>query len=96
MYRGISASQNCCFEGFNLGYWISNLRKSYKNNTLSLERINRLEKIGMKWYSEEYIWEEKYLIAQDYYNNFGNLDVSPKLCYKGKINLLVKYSKKKL
>jgi hypothetical protein len=35
--------------GKNLGFWIANLRKSYKSNALSEEKIKRLEDIGMIW-----------------------------------------------
>lgn len=35
--------------GFKLGYWISNLRSSYKQGKLTADVIERLENIGMLW-----------------------------------------------
>jgi superfamily II DNA or RNA helicase len=36
-------------EGFKLGVWQNDLRRSYKKGTLVAERINRLNEIGFKW-----------------------------------------------
>jgi superfamily II DNA/RNA helicase len=44
-----NASKKVIFEGYNLGSWQDTLRRRYKNNKLSKERINRLEEIGFKW-----------------------------------------------
>lgn len=35
--------------GFNLGFWVSNQKKYYFSNILSLERVYSLESIGMVW-----------------------------------------------
>ena len=36
-------------KGYNLGAWISTQRTKYKNDTLSEDRIEKLEEIGMMW-----------------------------------------------
>ena len=39
----------CEYRGMNLGGWISCQRKNYSRGSLSKERINKLEEIGMVW-----------------------------------------------
>jgi len=38
-----------CGENGTLGMWCGTQRAEYKKGRLSLERINRLEKIGFRW-----------------------------------------------
>ena len=70
-------------EGIKLGVWISHQRQVYKENLLSEERIQKLEKIGMEWSSinkkgfkvDEERWEEKYYLAKKYYEEHGDLNI---------------------
>lgn len=41
-------------EGVKLGYWITNLRRTYKNGTLSQDKIEKLNQIGMVWVGRIY------------------------------------------
>ena len=76
--NGIDYNEN----GINLGNWIYTQRQIY-NGTLDMSydsnKINLLEQIGMVWsvYNNEgYIsenWLEKYKLAKEYYNHYGNL-----------------------
>ena len=44
---GINYDEN----GINLGMWISTQRTSFRNGNLSLDRIEKLEKINIRWFS---------------------------------------------
>ena len=41
-------------EGVKLGYWITNLRRTYKNGTISQFKIDKLNEIGMVWVGRIY------------------------------------------
>ncbi len=62
-------------DGFNLGAWINTQRCKYKSNKLTKVRIYLLNKIGMIWDYNEYIWCEKYKLAKEYYKDYGNLNI---------------------
>ena len=67
--------------GKNLGQWISDTRKAYKNGSLSPEKIKKLEAIGMVWdasIDKEENWNKWYNLAVEYYNKHSNLLVSKK------------------
>lgn len=55
-----------------LGYWIGTQRRNYKENKLSEEKINLLEKIGMVWNPYDLQWYEYYNLLVKYYNENGN------------------------
>jgi len=63
--------------GIQLGVWISNQRRLYNgkyHGTLTQERIDRLDQIGMIWTNRyESHWECMYQIAEDYYIEHGHL-----------------------
>ena len=65
-YRAIS--------GYMLGFWISRQRKKRCNDELTDEQIARLDTIGMIWEFDD-SWEEKYLLAVEYYQENGNLNI---------------------
>lgn len=60
--------------GYNLGTWISEQRKQYKQNNLSPERIDLLDSIEMVWQvSNGLTWDDSYEKAKNYYLTFGDL-----------------------
>ena len=62
--------------GISLGTWIQNQRQSYKKAKLSPEKINLLKTIGMRLETGNYNdWNENYVLAQDYYEHNGNLEI---------------------
>ena len=65
--------------GVALGRWLSQLRAAKKNKegqrSLTSERIQQLEEIGMVWDVLSYQWEKNYASAKRYYQKYGNLDV---------------------
>ena len=76
--------------GKNLGQWISDTRKAYKNGSLSPDKIKKLEAIGMVWdasINKEENWNKWYNLAVEYYNKHGNLLVSKKYETSSRENL---------
>jgi len=68
--------------GIKLGKWIQSQRlyhsSGIRNHSLTAERINALENIGMVWNTVDFIWEENYAEAVRYSKIHGNLDVPVK------------------
>lgn len=67
------------YKGVMLGKWIGQLRICRKNDTksgyLTEERITALDKIGMVWDVRDFLWEQNYESAKQYYREHGNLNV---------------------
>lgn len=59
--------------GCRLGRWIHRQRNKYPNS-LSEEKIQKLEAIGMIWRSED-PWEQKFKLVKKYYDKFGNINM---------------------
>ena len=74
----------------NLARWITRLRTERKkleysmelqfekkpNSTfLTPERIAALDQLGMVWDVSEFLWEQYFAAAKEYYKEYGNLDV---------------------
>ncbi len=65
--------------GYSLGTWISSQRVKYKNGTLSEDRIEKLEEIGMIFENVyEDAWNKMYERAKKYYEHYGDLKI-PKM-----------------
>ena len=64
-------------KGHNLGTWIGTQRQAYKKEKLSKEKIELLEKIGMRFENVHNIidWNEMYLLAETYFKRYGNLEI---------------------
>ena len=65
--------------GLALGSWIARLRTYKKSNIrtayLTPERVAALEQIGMVWDVPDYLWEENFAAAMQYYRDHGDLDM---------------------
>lgn len=63
--------------GLNLGTWIANQRSCRKTGTraasLTSERIEALDQIGMIWDVPDYLWIQNYALAAKYYREHGDL-----------------------
>ena len=59
-----------------LGSWISRQRTSYSKNTLSKERISRLEALGFEWNTFSTDWENMFEALKQFYVRFGHCRVS--------------------
>ncbi len=77
--------------GVRLGNWIANLRtykrNGIKNNYLTEERIELLEKIGMTWSQIDFLFERNYVAAMEYYRENGDLLVPVEYISKDGIRL---------
>ena len=71
---GINYDEN----GYSLGMWIYTQRKVYRNGKLGKEKIELLEKIGMRFENKKNIigWEEYYKLAKAYFEKDNNLEIS--------------------
>ena len=70
--NGISYNE----KGLSLGTWIRTQRQNLKKGTLSEERIEKLESIGMVWtatLAPDEQWDKMYELAKTYYESHGNL-----------------------
>ena len=62
--------------GENLGKWIATRRCEYMAGTLSKEKQEKLEDIGMLWkVNQSYSWSHMYKLAADYFEKYGNLTI---------------------
>jgi superfamily II DNA or RNA helicase len=77
--------------GIQLGVWISSQRRLYHGNfhgSLTSERIQKLEQIGMIWENRyETRWENMYQIAEEFYIEHGHLRVPAKYVTEDGIQL---------
>ena len=60
---------------FALGEWIVYNRQRYLTGSLSRERIERLEALGMVWNTASDLWEQSYAAAAQYYLEHGDLEI---------------------
>ena len=69
-------------DGIKLGNWICNMRSNRKNSirtySVTPERIQKLDDIGMIWDGLDYIWNQSFSAAEQYYLKHVNLDVPVK------------------
>ena len=77
-------SRNYIADNEKLGEWLAHQRSSYRRNEMSADRIKLLEEIGIVWAPLEETWEAWFLLAKEYYFEFGNLDISIRDKYQGK------------
>ncbi len=76
-----------CSDGFKLDAWLRNQRTRYKTGSLSVEKIEKLESIGMIWEPEKLRWENGINHAKAYYDAFGDLAVPKKFVAPDGYNL---------
>ncbi|MCH5186455.1 MAG: helicase associated domain-containing protein [Oscillospiraceae bacterium] len=53
--------------------WMVSQRVLRKNNKLSEERINKLDKINFIWNTDEYAWNKKFEILRDFIKETGRV-----------------------
>ena len=70
---GIDYNEN----GYSLGVWINTQRQAYKSGKLSQDKIELLDKIGMRFENKlnKIEWEEYYKLAEAYFNKNNNLEI---------------------
>ena len=60
-------------DGKNIYQWLGDQIKSYNKGTLSEEKTQLLEQIGVVWNKNEARWQEMYDLAKKYYEENGSL-----------------------
>lgn len=68
--------------GCRLGKWIRHQRDAYKAGTLSAERTEKLESVGLVLAPED-AWESKFNLARSYYEEHGNLNMKSNYVVEG-------------
>ena len=63
-------------EGLRIGRWLRLQRDTYNKGSLSPERKEKLDLIGMQWALPD-PWDEKYLLLERYYNEHGHTNIPP-------------------
>ena len=61
--------------GGQLGIWVNNQRKSYREGQLPQERIERLESIGFVWELQDEMWLLQFDKLEQYKNEHGDCNV---------------------
>ena len=64
--------------GFALGEWIVYNRQRYQGGSLSDDRIERLESLGMVWDTGSILWEKNYAAAVQYHLEHDDLEIPVK------------------
>lgn len=64
--------------GFALGEWIVYNRQRYQGGSLSDDRIERLESLGMVWDTGSILWEKNYAAAVQYHLEHNDLEIPVK------------------
>jgi superfamily II DNA/RNA helicase len=67
-----------------LGQWVSDQRVNYKENKLSLDKIDKLNAINFEWMASEQwkTWESKFKLLEEYKNEFLHCRVPDGFIYK--------------
>ena len=71
-------------DGVDLAAWIRRIRSYRKSGIqksyLTAERIAELDKMGMIWNILDYLWEENFAAALDFYRHNGHLNIPVDYC----------------
>ena len=72
------------YQDFKLGQWVGGQRKAYKNNSLSKEKIEKLESLNFwNWSAKTDAWEDKYELLEKYCLEFGTSQIPIRDSYCG-------------
>ena len=76
-------------EGYPLGAWIAAMRRCRAGYTgiLTKERAERLDRLGMIWDKNDYLFERNYAAAEAYYRAHGDLNVPVRYRTENGVNL---------
>lgn len=71
-------------EGKNLGTWIVTQRRYYQESKLPEDKKQRLDLIKMRFEAKDFDkeWLQMYNLAQNYFNHYGNLEISSRFITK--------------
>jgi len=69
----LDVTQNHRTEGFNLGSWIAHRRSEYRAGRLAADRVQALERLGMRWTPRNLAWERGLAAASSFFAREGHL-----------------------
>lgn len=75
IYGNIHVPQGYNYEELPLGNWIHDQTQLYTKGKLSQDRIDKLNKLGIRWKPQQDKWITYYKYAKQYFKEIGNLDV---------------------
>ena len=75
-YGNIDVPYGYYVNGYNLGSWIAEQRKSYRLRRLPQHKIYALEELGIKWKYKEDVWTLNYEMIQEYYLLHGHIKIT--------------------
>ena len=83
----LKVSNDFVYKGVELGRWLAMIRRYRKSGIRSElfteEREKALEQVGIIWDHIDFIWEQNYAAALDYYRIHGDLEVSNRTVWNG-------------
>ena len=89
-YGDLMVNTHARYKGKYLGRWINKQRVDYQNMgsekanaNFSLDRIKKLEDIGMVWDVSDYLWNKNYSLLKEYYDKVGDIDIPHSFEYEG-------------
>lgn len=62
-------------DGYSLGKWVANQRRRRAQGKLTTAQENYLSELGMEWETAD-PWQERYMLAKEYREKNGSLDIS--------------------
>ena len=77
LHNNIDLNKNYQIDEINLGSWLNTQRQAYKKMTLSEKKIEKLNKLGMKWSKNINLldWDTYYKLLEDYKKEYNTTNV---------------------
>lgn len=75
MYKDCNVPNKFRLNDESLGVWVCSQRKHYKDNTLSLDKVQKLNEINFIWNPLDNIWNNFYNDLIQFKNEYGNYNV---------------------
>ncbi len=85
-YGNIDVPKDYIVDGVKLGLWLSNKRSAYTGHLtqkITKEEIDKLNELGMTWYFYRKNWTQNYKLLKEYYDKYGNINISDDCLFKG-------------
>lgn len=82
LYKFEEIKQGTIYKNKGLGRWIKRQIEVRSNGNLSIEKIERLDKLNFIWSKSDYNWYKNYNILLDYLKNNNIEDITTKTTYK--------------
>ena len=77
---GINYDEN----GKKLSIWLTTQKHKKRNNTLSVEKVTKLNEIKFQWKTNNKKWNKMYNVAKNYNQKYGNIELPIKSDFENK------------